>query len=536
VYVNGARLSTSDYTASNGTSVVLGVGVVTNDIVDFVSYTASLSSGINGSGTTNYHAKFTASNVLGNSLIFDNGTNIGIGTATPSAVLHVVGTILSSSSVTATSFVKSGGTSAQILAADGSVITAGTNITISGGTISASGGGSITGSGTTNYLTKWTSSSAIGNSIIYDNGTNVGIGTSSSLTYKLNVNGEIFAWNLWTQESAWTIGTSSASASITGFGTTGYAGTTNTLIFNVNASERMRINSSGNIGIGTSSPVAKVDITGSDVNRVVLRVANTNVPNGDKEINMFVGGTSAYGISSWQNSGVIESVAGLSSNFVLSNYQTGAIIFTNSGRIERMRILADGKVAIGSSTTIFSSAFQVYQNTAGGVMAHFYDPAANSGFYWSAYSTSILFEARTSSGSTYRDMVFQVYGGNFGIRTGVSTLSYTLQVNGTVAGVGGYVNWSDARLKKDVKPLQDSLKNILNLNGISYNWDKKIDPTLNLDDDNHIGLLAQDVEKILPQVVSTAKDKFGTKAIAYSDLVPVLIEAIKELNAKIEAK
>jgi hypothetical protein len=48
--------------------------------------------------------------------------------------------------------------------------------------------------------------------------------------------------------------------------------------------------------------------------------------------------------------------------------------------------------------------------------------------------------------------------------------------------------------------------------------------------------LAQDVEKILPQVVSTAKDNFRTKAIAYSDLVPVLIEAIKELNAKIEAK
>lgn len=141
VYVNGARLSTSDFTATNGTSVVLGVGVVTNDIVDIVSYTASLSSGINGSGTTNYISKFTASNVLGNSLLFDNGTNVGIGTTTPSAALHVIGTILSSSSVTANSFVKSGGTSSQILAADGSVITAGTNITISGGTISASGGG-----------------------------------------------------------------------------------------------------------------------------------------------------------------------------------------------------------------------------------------------------------------------------------------------------------------------------------------------------------------------------------------------------------
>jgi len=174
VYVNGARLSTSDYTASNGTTVVLGVGVVSNDIVDFVSYTASLSSGINGSGATGYVPKFTSSNVLGDSLIFSNSTNVGIGTSTPSAVLHVIGTILSSSSVTATSFVKSGGTSAQILAADGSVITAGTNITISGGVISASGGGgSITGSGTANSIPKWTGTTALGNSNIVDNGANM---------------------------------------------------------------------------------------------------------------------------------------------------------------------------------------------------------------------------------------------------------------------------------------------------------------------------------------------------------------------------
>jgi predicted heme/steroid binding protein len=181
VYVNGARLSTSDYTASNGTTVVLGVGVVANDIVDFVSYTSSLSSGINGSGTTNYISKFTASNVLGNSLIFDDGTNVGIGNASPTAKLHVTGNILASSTITASSLIKSGGTSAQILAADGSVITAGTNITISGGVISSSGGGGggLTGTGTTNYISKWTSSTALGNSLIFDNGTSVGIGTTS---------------------------------------------------------------------------------------------------------------------------------------------------------------------------------------------------------------------------------------------------------------------------------------------------------------------------------------------------------------------
>ncbi len=350
VYVNGARLSTSDYTASNGTTVVLGVGVVSNDIVDFVSYTASLSSGINGSGTTGYVPKFTSSNVLGDSLIFSNSTNVGIGTATPSAVLHVIGTILSSSSVTATSFVKSGGTSAQILAADGSVITAGTNITISGGTISASGGGSISGSGTTNYITKWTSSSAIGNSLIFDNGTNVGIGTSSPTAmgaYKIlevqNATGGILRLTNTSAQGGYIAGNAGGLTYDT-LGSFPH-------IFYTNGSERMKIDSNGNVGIGTSSAVAKVDITGSDVNRVVLRVANTNVPNGDKEINMFVGGTSAYGISSWQNSGVIESVAGLSSNFVLSNYQTGNIIFANSGRIERMRIKSNGIINFSNVPT-----------------------------------------------------------------------------------------------------------------------------------------------------------------------------------------
>jgi hypothetical protein len=174
VYVNGARLNANDFVATSGTDVVLNVGVVTNDIVEIVNYIASASASISGSGTTGYITKWIGTSVVNNSLIYDNGTNIGIGTITPSAKLHIVGTALVSSSLTANSFVKSGGTSGQILMADGSVITAGTNITISGGTISASGGGgSITGSGTANYLPKWTGSTALGNSAIIDNGVNM---------------------------------------------------------------------------------------------------------------------------------------------------------------------------------------------------------------------------------------------------------------------------------------------------------------------------------------------------------------------------
>lgn len=365
VYVNGARLSTSDFTATNGTSVVLGVGVVTNDIVDIVSYTASLSSGINGSGTTNYISKFTASNVLGNSLLFDNGTNVGIGTATPSAALHVIGTILSSSSVTANSFVKSGGTSSQILAADGSVITAGTNITISGGTISASGGGSISGSGTTNYHAKWTSSSSLSASLIYDN--------AISIAFYNTANG------------------------------TGYA-----LEFNNNAAQ------------------PRMDI----------------VENG-----AYTATVKSYNSAAW-----------------FANNSANPVILGTSGA-ERVRVTASGSVGIGTSSP-----------------------------------------------------------------------SYTLHVNGSVAGTSAYVNLSDVRFKKNIKPLNDSLSKVLQLNGVSFDWNKDFDESMNLDELNHIGLLAQEVEKIIPQSVFTSSDKNKTKSVAYSDLVPVLIEAIKELNAKIEAK
>ena len=65
-------------------------------------------------------------------------------------------------------------------------------------------GGGITGSGTTNYLTKWTSGSALGNSLVFDNGTNVGIGTATP-GYKLEVNGGIYGKGI-TSDSDGTVG------------------------------------------------------------------------------------------------------------------------------------------------------------------------------------------------------------------------------------------------------------------------------------------------------------------------------------------
>ncbi len=108
---------------------------------------------------------------------------------------------------------------------------------------------------------------------------------------------------------------------------------------------------------------------------------------------------------------------------------------------------------------------------------------------------------------------------------GVNNPAYMLQVNGRIK-TNGINELSDKRMKKDIKPLQNSLDKILSMKGVSYNWRIDEFTNLKLDEDLQIGLIAQDVEEILPEVVDT--DEEGYKSVEYSHIVPVLIEAIKE--------
>lgn len=89
VYVNGTRLSSADFTATSGTTVVLATGLVANDIVDIINYVAGLTSGTTGTGTTNYIPKWSSSSNLTNSLFFDDGTKIGLNTITPDTIFQV---------------------------------------------------------------------------------------------------------------------------------------------------------------------------------------------------------------------------------------------------------------------------------------------------------------------------------------------------------------------------------------------------------------------------------------------------------------
>jgi hypothetical protein len=99
--------------------------------------------------------------------------------------------------------------------------------------------------------------------------------------------------------------------------------------------------------------------------------------------------------------------------------------------------------------------------------------------------------------------------------------------NGDAELYGTLTEISDARYKKNITSLTGALDKISQLRGVTYNWNNK-----NKGTEEQIGFIAQEIEKVLPQLVKT--DEKGNKSVAYSHVVPVLVEAIKEQQQQID--
>jgi hypothetical protein len=96
------------------------------------------------------------------------------------------------------------------------------------------------------------------------------------------------------------------------------------------------------------------------------------------------------------------------------------------------------------------------------------------------------------------------------------------------------ISLSDQTIKTNVQDLTGSLAKVLDMRGVSYDWDHTIHPELNLDSLNQVGFIAQEIQLVDPRLTFLADDSL--LHVKYEKVVPILAEAIQELNGEVESK
>jgi len=427
------------------------------------------------SGTINYIPKFTSGNILGNSLIYDNGTNVGIGTTSPnyaSAGRQVVDINGSSQSMLALSV---GGVGKSFL------FYTGTDLLVSNesnGAIKFNTNGSekaiITSSGNVGIGT--TSPSQLlevngtikGNSAIFNgfsiNNTPVSKGTSANFTQFSNTGGDLYIGQEGNTNGGFFTGSLAYDNVFYG---------SRPFNFIANAVSRMYITSSGNVGIGTTAPTSKLHLYDNATVYLDLESATAS------SLVRLKGGTYSgfsslsSGVNQWFVSG-----GGASQTLVLGTADT-----------ERMRITSGGVVCIGTT-----SAF-------------------DSGIVCSDGGTSYVpYTAKIGTTSSSTQMFFRNPNGIVG---SISTSGSLTSFNVT----------SDYRLKQDFKSF-NGLDLVSKIKVYDYAW--------KADNSRMNGVIAHELQEVVPYAVTGEKDAEQMQSVDYSKLVPLLIASIQELKAEIE--
>lgn len=486
-------------------------------------------------------------NTNGNS--YFNGGNVGINTTSPSEKLHVVDT--NAGVVRAPLRLQNEGT------------TTGTGVELYLTTKTSGGGGgnttSILRSISTDtsgncdmvFLTPQTGS-ASEKMRIKSNG-NVGIGTTSPSSYNSRGRNLVISGS---NDVGISIDCSSANSGSIVFadgtgGTAGYRGVIeyyhgdDGMRFFTSASEKMRITSGGNVGIGTNSPSRELDIqAGSGWAELALRGASG------------AGGSLEFWTTTTKRAEIFA--------------DTEDIVFRNTAtNQERMRINSAGNVGIGStnptSITANTSSLSVGSSRTditGGVIYQA-NGTVKSQMYWDSaglqtvvnsgdarwYTGGVNDRLRITSagdvliGGTAIQAVGAVTfdkGGNGFTVTNNTTSSagnghefQTFRRNSTQIGsivMNGttgvtYSTSSDYRLKEDLKDF-DGLSMVSKIPVYDFKW--------KADGDRGYGVMAHELQEVLPQAVTSEKDAEKMQEVDYSKIVPLLVKSIQELKAEIE--
>ena len=256
--------------------------------------------------------------------------------------------------------------------------------------------------------------------------------------------------------------------------------TTNTMVFDTNSTERMRIDSSGNVGIGTS-PSTKLHVQDS-AGSPQIRIDNQGTASGIASL-LFRSGGAGNPSSIIQSGGTSSGNQGI----VFKHGDFGA-------EAERMRIDASGNLLVGGTTTPSS-------NNQG---AGFINTGASGLVQWQSGTTT------TSGVSVAR---FYNPNGNVG----------SIQLSGTATS---YVTSSDQRLKENIADADDAGSKIDSIQVRKYDWKA---------DGSHqdYGMIAQELQTVAPEAVSGDADSEEMMGVDYSKLVPMLIKEIQSLRNRV---
>jgi hypothetical protein len=349
--------------------------------------------------------------------------------------------------------------------------------------------GSGTFSGTTNTLSKFTGSSSLGNSQVEDDGTSVGIGVTT-----LN-SGKKFQVNT-SSGTAISGNTASGGTAVEGIVTGTTAGIGG--YFDAGAAGKSLVVPQGRVGIGTASPTTTLDVRSSrKYGMSVFTDSTTGVYS-----NLYYYNAPAAVRGEYKGKGVNDGsgVLGIS----IAPDATFGVGVTGVGNFYGLLGIGTdtGKAAIYANTN--GAAFGIFSQGSSGTNAAIYADQSGSTFAFYANGTS-----------------------NF---------------NGNIQGTGSFGYTSDRKLKKDIHPLNSALGLISRLKPSTYYFRTGEFKDMYLSPGLHYGLIAQELQEVLPELVmqqhfqnadkTTQVDYLG---VNYNELIPILIKGMQEQQAKIDS-
>ena len=142
-------------------------------------------------------------------------------------------------------------------------------------------------------------------------------------------------------------------------------------------------------------------------------------------------------------------------------------------------------------------------------------------------NTAATFYDQAGQGPTISGFAVCFRTGSTPAQTGKLDSGGTFTVSGDIVAYGSP---SDVRLKENIKPIESALDKAMKLQGVTFNWKNKSEDILDIKED--IGFIAQDVQKVLPELVR--ENDNGMLSMRHQGITPILLEAIKELKAEIE--